>query len=726
MTRIATGEWDAVIVGHSSFEKIPVSKELQLNHINNEIKNIEMAIERLKMEHGERFSVKKMEAMKKGLTKKFQKLLSEEKKDETINFEQLGVDYLFVDEAHEFKNLALFSKMTNVSGISSVASQKASDLYMKIRFLDSLKPNNCVVFATGTPISNSIAELYTMQKYLQYNTLKQMGLEYFDSWASVFGQTITTLELSPDNGGFRNKTRFAKFNNVPELLNLFKNIADVQTAKTLQLPVPKLKFNRYEIVSAPKSNELSQYIEELVRRSEDIKNNVVAPYEDNMLKVTNDGRKAALDLRLIDENMPDLSDSKINLAVNNITQIYNDTKKDNLTQLVFCDLSTPKADKSFNIYDDIKTKLIKNGVEENEIAFIHDADTEQKKAELFEDVRTGKIRILLGSTFKMGAGMNVQNKLIALHHLDCPWRPSDIEQREGRILRQGNENEEVQIFRYVTESSFDGYSYQLIETKANFINQIMTSNVSARTMEDVDNSALSYSEVKAIATGNPLIMEKFKVETELKQITLLKAKYDSSKKEMENDVLINYPKELNEHKQILKLIEQDLPLVVDTSGENFCIEIMGTVYDERSKASEKFATLNSILKLEERVLGHISGFEIVGSNDQVMNLSHFYLKGAYKYPIETSSSSLGNIIKIENVLKNIENRKTIEIETIDKINKKLSQTQEELKKPFNKIEELKELLLKKNKIYKELGIDQDEEQIMFDNELNAKQYELDL
>ena len=613
-----------------------------------------------------------------------------------------------------------------MSGISSVASQKASDLYMKIRYLDSLKPNNCVVFATGTPISNSIAELYTMQKYLQYNTLKQMGLEYFDSWASVFGQTITTLELSPDNGGFRNKTRFAKFNNVPELLNLFKNIADVQTAKTLQLPVPKLKFNRYEIISAPKSNELSQYIEELVRRSEDIKNNVVAPYEDNMLKVTNDGRKAALDLRLIDENMPDLPDSKINLAVNNITQIYNDTKKDNLTQLVFCDLSTPKADKSFNIYDDIKAKLIKNGVEENEIAFIHDADTEQKKAELFEDVRTGKIRILLGSTFKMGAGMNVQNKLIALHHLDCPWRPSDIEQREGRILRQGNENEEVQIFRYVTESSFDGYSYQLIETKANFINQIMTSNVSARTMEDVDNSALSYSEVKAIATGNPLIMEKFKVETELKQITLLKAKYDSSKKEMENDVLINYPKELNEHKQILKLIEQDLPLVVDTSGENFCIEIMGTVYDERSKASEKFATLNSILKLEERVLGHISGFEIVGSKDQVMNLSHFYLKGAYKYPIETSSSSLGNIIKIENVLKNIENRKTIEIETIDKINKKLSQTQEELKKPFNKIEELKELLLKKNKIYKELGIDQDEEQIMFDNELNAKQYELDL
>lgn len=726
MARIATGEWDAVIIGHSSFGKIPVSKELQISHINEEIRNISIAVDRLKSEHGNGLSVKKMEAMQKSLSKNLQKLLTDENKDDNVNFEELGVDYLFVDEAHEFKNLALFSKMNNVSGVSSVASQKASDLYMKIQYLDSLNPNKSVVFATGTPVSNSMAELYTMQKYLQYNTLKQMGLDYFDSWASVFGQTVTTLELSPEGGGFRNKTRFAKFNNVPELLNLFKNTADVQTAKTLKLPVPKLKFNRYEIVSAPKSKELSQYIEELVQRSEDIKNNVVAPYEDNMLKVTNDGRKAALDLRLIDENMPDLPDSKINIAVDNIAQIYEDTKDKKSTQLVFCDLSTPKTDGSFNVYDDIKTKLIDKGVNENEIAFIHDADNEQKKSELFEDMRNGKVRILLGSTAKMGAGMNVQNKLIALHHLDCPWRPSDIEQREGRILRQGNENDEVQIFRYVTEGSFDGYSYQLVETKANFINQIMTSSSGTRSMEDVDDSALSYAEVKAIATGNPLIMEKFQVENDLKQISLLKARYDSSKREMENDVMVRYPKQLKEHQNTLKLIEQDLPLITDTTGENFSIEIMGTTYNERSQAGESFLKLNALLKSEERVLGHFSGFEIVGSRDQLMHLSHYYLKGAYKYPVEISSNSLGNIIKLENVLKGITNRRDIELENINKVNRQIEQTKEELQKPFSKAQELKDLLMKKDEIYKELGINENDEQIICETEENVKQFDMEL
>ena len=725
MARIATGEWDAVIVGHSSFGKIPVSKELHISHINEEIKNISIAVDRLKYEHGGGLSVKKMEAMQKSLQKNLQKLLTDENKDDNVTFEELGVDYLFVDEAHEFKNLALFSKMNNVSGISAVASQKASDLYMKIQYLDSLNPNKSVVFATGTPISNSMAELYTMQKYLQYNTLKQMGLDYFDSWASVFGQTVTTLELTPEGGGFRTKTRFAKFNNVPELLNLFKNTADVQTTKTLKLPVPKLKFNRYEIISAPKSKELSQYIEELVQRSEDIKNNIVEPYEDNMLKVTNDGRKAALDLRLIDESMPDLPESKINIAVSNIAQIYEDTKDKKSTQLVFCDLSTPKSDGRFNVYDDVKNKLIDKGVLENEIAFIHDADNEQKKAELFEDMRNGKVRILIGSTAKMGAGMNVQTKLIALHHLDCPWRPSDIEQREGRILRQGNENDEVQIFRYVTEGSFDGYSYQLVETKANFINQIMTSSSGTRSMEDVDDSALSYAEVKAIATGNPLIMEKFQVENDLKQISLLKARYDSSKREMENDVVVRYPRELKEHENTLKLIEQDIPLITDTSGENFSIEIMGTIYDERSQAGEQFLKLNALLKTDERVLGHFSGFEIVGYKDDLMHLSHYYLKGAYKYPVEISSNQLGNIIKLENVLKGITNRRDIELENINKVNKQIEQTKEELQKPFSKEQELKDLLTRKNKIYKELGINEEEEQIIFETEENIKQFDLD-
>lgn len=726
MARIATGEWDAVIVGHSSFCKIPVSRELQINHINEEIRNISIAIERLQAEHGEYLSVKKMEATQKSLSNNLAKLLNEDSKDDGVTFEQLGIDYLFVDEAHEFKNLALFSKMTNVSGVSGVASQKASDLYMKIQYLDSLNPNKSVVFATGTPISNSMAELYTMQKYLQHNTLRQMGLDYFDSWASVFGQTVTTIELSPSGDGFRNKTRFAKFNNVPELLNLFKNIADIQTAKTLKLPVPNLKFNRYEIVSAPKGKELSKYIEELVARSEDIKYNRVQPHEDNMLKVTNDGRKAALDLRLVGDNMPDLPDSKVNIAVRNIAKIYEDTKDNHLTQLVFCDLSTPKSDGSFNIYDDIKQKLILKGIKEEEIAFIHEADTEQKKAELFEDMNTGKIRILLGSTARMGAGTNVQKKLIALHHLDCPWRPSDIEQREGRILRQGNENDTVQIFRYVTEGSFDGYSYQLIETKANFINQIMTATSGSRSMEDVDDSALSYAEVKAIATGNPLIMEKFKVENELKQLSLSKARYDSSKREMENDIMVKLPTELKENQRIVKLIDQDIPKVRDTSGDKFSIEIMGTTYTERAKAGEKLWKLSKILKSQETVLGHFCDLEITAYTDEVAHLPHFYLKGAYKYPFEFSSNNVSFMIKLENSLKDIPKRKTVFSENIEKTNSKIEEIKRELERPFNKMQELKDLTIRKNEIYKELGIDENDEQIVCEVEQNVKQYDLEL
>ena len=725
MARIATGEWDAVIIGHSSFGKIPVSKELEIEHINEEIRNISIAIDRLKNVHGEGLSVKKMESAQKSLSNNLKKLL-DSPKDDGVTFEELGVDYLFVDEAHEFKNLALFSKMTNVSGVSQVASQKASDLYMKIQYLEKQNPNKCVVFATGTPISNSMAELYTMQKFLQYDTLKKLGLDYFDSWASVFGQTVTTLELSPEGSGFRNKTRFAKFNNVPELLSLFKNVADVQTAKTLKLPVPKLKFNRYEIISAPKSEEITKYIEELVERSEDIKNGEVSPHEDNMLKVTNDGRKAALDLRLIDENMPDLANSKVNIAIENIFKIYEDTKDKKSTQLVFCDLSTPKNDGSFNVYDDIKEKLINKGVNENEIAFIHNADSDQKKAELFEDVRNGKVRILLGSTSKMGAGMNVQNKLIALHHLDCPWRPSDIEQREGRILRQGNENEEVQIFRYVTEGSFDGYSYQLVETKANFINQIMTSEVGTRTMNDVDDSALSYAEVKAIATGDPLIMEKFKIENDLKQISLLKSRYESSKREMEYDVTVNYPKRLKESENKLKAIESDIPKVVDTSGEKFFIEIKGINYNERTDASQKLQEVISSIGYEKEVIGHISNFEIIGFKDGLMKLNHYYLKGENKYPIELSTNMLGNIIKIENVLKSIPEKAKEEKENIENLKKQILQTQEELNKPFNKEEELKDLLIKKEKIYKKLGINENEENIVNPLEENEKQTEMEI
>ena len=444
-----------------------------------------------------------------------------------------------------------------------------------------------------------------------------------------------------------------------------------------------------------------------------------------MLKVTNDGRKAALDLRLIDENTPDLPDSKVNIAVNNITKIYNETKENKSTQLVFCDLSTPKSDGTFNIYDDMKRKLIDCGINEEEIAFIHNADTDEKKATLFEKMRNGEVRILFGSTSKMGAGMNVQTKLIALHHLDCPWRPSDIEQREGRILRQGNENEEVQIFRYVTEGSFDAYSYQLVQNKATFINQIMTASVGTRSIEDIDNSALSYAEVKAIATGNPLIMDKFKVENELKQMSVLKSRYDSSKKEMEKDLMIEYPKRLKAAQNTIELIKQDLPKVVDTSGNNFSIEIQGQFFEDRSKAGEAILRLKSVLTSEEKIIGKFCDFDLVGSQDEVMHLTHYYLKGAYKYPVEFSTSGIGNIIKLENVVKNIPDRLKLENEKVEKIRKQVIDTKEELAKPFSKIKELKELVKQKNAIYKELGIDEDEEQIVFE-ESNVKQFEMEI
>ncbi|MDO5568770.1 MAG: SNF2-related protein [bacterium] len=716
MSRIATGEWDAVIVGHSSFGKLPVSIELQKRHITEEIESISIAIKRVQEENtGKGISVKRMEKTKKQLETKFQKLLDDETKDDNINFEELGVDFLFVDEAHEFKNLALFSKLANVSGVNNTASQKASDLYMKTSYLNNMNNGKGIVFATGTPISNSMTELYTMQKYLQMDRLQEIGLDYFDSWASVFGETINSFEVAPDGSGFRSKVRFAKFYNLPELLTLFKEIADIQTIKMLNLPVPKLKFNRYEIESAPKSDELGEYINTLVERSEAIKSGLVEPYEDNMLKVTNDGRKAALDLRLIDKDMPDLPDSKVNIAIKNIFNIYKETEDKKSAQLVFCDLSTPKNDGTFNIYTDIKGKLVGMGVDEKEIEFIHNANSDQEKAELFENVRNGKVRILLGSTFKMGAGMNVQNKLIALHHLDCPWRPSDIEQREGRILRQGNENDEVQIFRYVTEGSFDSYSYQLIETKANFINQIMSSGSGGtRSMEDVDEQALSYAEVKAIATGNPIILEKFQVENDLKKLQMLKNKYDSSKTEMINDVNVRYPIQLKNLNNKLDGLKEDIPKVKDTSADNFYITLLNEPYNERSKAGEKLKQLFSILKPEERVIGEISGFEIIGSKDDVFKMPCIFLKGKGRYKVELADNAVGNILKIENVLKNLSSKVNEVEEEIKKVEKQVTDTNAEINRPFARFDELKGLLKRKDEIDRELDIDQKDSEIVAD------------
>lgn len=504
-SRIATGEYDAVIIGHSQFEKIPLSQERQKATIEKQINDIEMAIKQARESNGEYFSVKQMERSKKTLQVRLDKLNDPNRKDDVVTFEQLGIDRLFVDESHNYKNLFLYTKMRNVAGISQSEAKKSSDMFAKCQYLDEITGSKGVIFATGTPISNSMTELYTNMRYLQYDTLQKLGLGHFDSWASSFGETQTVVELAPEGTGYRAKTRFSKFFNLPELISIFKECADIQTADMLKLPVPEVE---YETVVLKPSDFQKEIVASLADRAEAVRDRRVEPYEDNMLKITNDGRKLALDQRLINDMLPDNPNSKTSICVKKAYDIWEQTKEMRSTQLIFCDLSTPKGDGSFSVYEDIKNKLVQKGVPESEIAFIQDANTDLRKVELFAKVRSGQVRFLLGSTAKMGAGTNVQDRLIALHHIDVPWRPSDIEQQEGRILRQGNQNEKVKIFRYVTEGTFDSYSWQLIENKQKFIGQIMTSKSPVRSCDDIDEAALSYAEVKALATGNPHIKEK--------------------------------------------------------------------------------------------------------------------------------------------------------------------------------------------------------------------------
>lgn len=709
MGRIATGEWDAVLITHSSFGLIPMSKEYEQKHLENQIEEVSSAIERIKEEAGDGLSVKKLEQIKTSIETKL-KVLLDTPKDNVVNFEELGVDELIVDEAHMFKNLPMFSKIRNVAGINNSESKKATDLFMKISYILENNGGKGTIFATGTPISNSMGELYAMQKYLQIDRLREMGLEHFDEWASTFGEIVNSFEIAPDGSGFRTKARFAQFFNIPELMTLFKEVADIKTSKMLNLPVPKLKGGDYKTVVAPKSEALGEYVEKLAERSEIIRNGC-DPRIDNMLLVTNDGRKAALDLRMIDPSMPDLPDSKINMAVENIYRIWLENKEDRLTQLVFCDLSTPRSDGEFNVYDDIKNKLIARGVPEEEIEFIHNAKTNPQKLKLFEDMRNGTKRILIGSTSKMGAGMNVQDKLIALHHLDCPWRPSDIEQREGRILRQGNQNAEVEIYRYVTEGSFDAYSYQLIQTKATFINQIMAnSNGCGRTAEDLDRDTLTYAEVKALASGNPLILEKFKVENELKQLYLSKSRYDKSHIELESKYNTELPRQLKYQKQYLNGLNEDIKNVRDLSADNFEITIRDKIYTSRKDASTMFYKSLSTLKIDEETkIGEISGFDIVGLKDSLWYKPVIYIKGVGKYKVETSNiDEIGNILKLENMLKSFSNKIDTVKEQIAYTEKQLIDVKEELDKPFTNQERIRELQKEKARIDSELDLDKQE------------------
>ena len=654
-SRIATGDYDAVIIGHSQFEKIPLSQERQIAIIERQIDEIELAIEQAKADNGERYTIKQMEKSRKSLQTRLEKLNDTSRKDNVVTFEQLGVDRLFVDESHNYKNLFLYTKMRNVAGIAQSEAQKSSDMFAKCQYLDELTGGKGVTFATGTPISNSMTELYTNMRYLQYGTLQKLGLGHFDSWASSFGETQTAIELAPEGTGYRAKTRFAKFFNLPELIALFKESADIQTPDMLNLPVPEAE---YENVVLKPSEYQKDMVASLAERAEAVRDRMVQPHEDNMLKITNDGRKLALDQRLINDMLPDDENSKAATCVEKAFEIWEQTKEQKSTQLIFCDLSTPKGDGTFNVYEDIKKKLMEKGVPENEIAFIHDANTELRKAELFGKVRSGQVRFLLGSTQKMGAGTNVQDRLIALHHLDVPWRPSDIEQQEGRILRQGNLNPKVKIFRYVTEGTFDSYSWQLIENKQKFIGQIMTSKSPVRSCEDVDEAALTYAEVKALATGNPYIKEKMDLDIQVSKLKLMKANHTSQKYRLEDNITKHYPQQITILKERISGMQTDIQTAKENlpaDKEQFTMKVGDKLYTDKKEAGTALVEMCKEIKSVNApaMIGEYAGFKMSVSFDSFNHKFVMNVKGQLSHNLEIGSDPLGNIARINHALESM-------------------------------------------------------------------------
>lgn len=695
--KIATGNYDIIVIGHSQFERIPLSQERQVEYLQSQIHDVINQVAQLKEERAENFTVKQMERMRKQLEKKLDKLNDQSRKDDVVTFEQLGVDSLMVDEAHAFKNLAVLSKMRNVAGISQTESQRASDLYMKCRYLDEITGSRGVVFATGTPISNSMAELYTMQRYLQRETLEQHGLSSFDAWASTFGETVTAVELAPEGTGYRTKTRFSKFYNLPELMSMFKQVADVQTADMLNLPVPKLVGGKPINVALPPSPQQKQMVADLADRAEEIRAGNVDPTEDNMLKVTNDGRKLALDQRLIDPNLPENQNDKVHACAENVYRIWNDTKEKRLTQLVFCDLSTPKPD-GFNVYDDLRNLLITMGIPENEVQFIHSANTEVKKAELFAKVRSGDVRVLMGSTGKMGAGTNVQRLLVATHHLDCGWKPSDIEQRNGRMIRQGNTNAEVYEYRYVTESSFDSYMWQLLETKQKFIGQIMTSKSPARSADDLDDAALSYAEVKALAAGNPMIKEKMDLDIQVARLKTLKTAYNNEHYRLEDAITQGFPAEMRKTAQQLENAKADtIRLQQNTkrdadSKDIFTITLMDTVYTKREDAGKALLGLLGMAmnRTEPVSIGRYKGFDLQIAYFAMDKMYLAYLVGSGINPVQLSANVVGNIMRLDNCLHNLPQSVTDLESKLVQLQKQLENAKEQLAQPFAQADELAE------------------------------------
>ncbi|OBY96378.1 helicase [Streptococcus dysgalactiae subsp. equisimilis] len=708
--RIATGEYDAVVIGHTQFEKIPMSKEYQEKHIQDQIDEIINYVEEYKHDRNQNFTVKQLEKTKKKLETRLEKLNDDFKKDDLITFEELGVDKLFIDEAHNYKNLYLYTKMRNVAGIGQSEAFKSSDMFMKCRYMDEMTGGKGIVFATGTPVSNSMTELYTMQRYLQYESLKKNNLEHFDSWASTFGETQSAFELSPEGTGYRVKTRFSKFYNLPELMSMFKEVADIQTADMLNLPTPEA---HYEVIKTLPSEEQKEILKSLSERADDVRNRVVEPDEDNMLKITNDGKKLALDQRLINPLLPDNPDSKVNVCVKNVFAIWDKTRENKSTQLLFSDMSTPKGDGEFNIYDDIREKLVAMGIPKEEIAFIHEANSDKQKDELFAKVRKGEIRILMGSTQKMGAGTNVQNKLIALHDLDVPWRPADLEQRAGRIVRQGNENKEVSIFRYVTENTFDAYLWQTIENKQKFISQIMTSKTPVRVAEDVDESSLNYAEIKALATGDPKIKEKMDLDNEVTKLKMLEANYKSNRYRLEDKVAKNYPEEIARTEKLIEAIKEDIASVEPKAedDEKFTsIIILGDKITDKKLAGEKLLEAISKVKINEsKVIGKYRNMDLEVSYNFFTNEHNFSLNGAAKHSGELGTSADGNITRLDNALEKMpEKLKRLE-EKIFSTKEQLENAKEELQKPFEKADELKNKVLRLVELNKLLDMGEVEE-----------------
>ena len=712
--RIATGDYDAVIIGHSQFEKIPISIERQRAVLQQQLDDIIEGIAEAKRNRGDRFSVKQLEKTKKSLQTKLEKLNDQSRKDDVVTFEELGIDRLFIDESHYYKNLYLYTKMRNVGSIAQTEAQKSSDLFMKCRYLDEITGGRGVVFATGTPISNSMVELYTIQRYLQYRTLQEHDLQHFDAWASMFGETVTAVELTPEGTGYRAKTRFAKFNNLPELMAMFKQVADIKTADMLDLPVPEVEYHNIAVKPSQVQKEM---VASLGERAEKIRGGNVDSSVDNMLKVTNDGRKLALDQRMMNPMLPDEEGSKVNACVNEVFRIWEENSDKKLTQLLFCDLSTPKGAGEFSVYTDIRQKLIERGIPESEIKFIHEADTETKKQELFKKVRRGEVRILMGSTQKMGAGTNVQNKIIASHDLDCPWRPADLEQRAGRTVRQGNENPKVGLYRYVTEGTFDAYCWQLVEGKQKFASQIMTSKSPVRSCEDVDATALSYAEIKMLAADNPHIKEKMDLDIQVQKLRLLKSNYLSEKYELEDKIIKYYPTTIARTKETIAGLEKDISLAKEHPkplDDTFVgIEVKGVSYSEKAEGGQKIIDACKEMTSPDPIpLGKYRGFDLELSFDTFEKAYQVKIKGSLSRSVSLGTDAIGNITRIDNAIEKIPERLEAKSRELSTLEQQFVTAKAEVEKPFDKEEELTEKTNRLNVLNGLLNVDKRENELV--------------